>query len=167
MVYHGGIEKDKEGVDGWIVRMNKMGYKAYENLLTNLEKKQINDYFKAFLFNMDTGQINDGWLYQIRNSFTGKFLLPNSSFEKDFKAIQNIKAFILDDLNNWGMGKKSMLGDAKPKKVDDTFSDFIDDFIKDVNFPKESQNVEGAKMKLIAQLFNTISNKQQIEFFQK
>jgi len=163
-----GIEKDKEGITGWLNRMSVMEHKQYENTFSDLDKKQINAYFKAFLFNRESGQISDGWLYQIRNSFTGKFLLPNSSFDKDFSVIQKINPGVLldDEKSQWGMGK-TLFGKPSPKNADDSFNDFIDDFIKEENFPKESQNVEGAKMKLIAQLFNTISNKQQIESFLK
>ena len=153
---------------GWLNRMSFMKYKEYENTFSDLDKKQINAYFKAFLFNRESGQISDGWLYQIRNSFTGKFLLPNSSFDKDFSVIQKINPGVLldDEKSQWGMGKP-YFGKPSPKTAAESFNDFIDDFIKEENFPKESQNVEGAKMKLIAQLFNTISKKQQIESFQK
>jgi hypothetical protein len=158
-----GIKKDKEGMTGWINRMSLMKYTAYENVFSDLDKKQINDYFKAFLFNMDSGSVTDGWLYQIRNSFTGQFLLPNSSFDKDINVISKINPGVLlkDEKSQWGMGK-SMFGKPSPKDVAESFNDFVDEFIK-TQYDEETQNVEGAKMKLMAQLFNTISKKQQIE----
>ena len=148
--------------------MKNYKYTEYENQVSALDRKEINDFFKSFLFNMESGQIIDGWLYQIRNSFTGKFLLPNNSFDKDFSEIQKINPGVLlaDPVSQWGMGK-STFGKPSPKSVRDTFADFVKDFIDSKNFTKESQNVEGAKMRLIAQLFNTVSNKQQVETFQK
>jgi hypothetical protein len=162
-----GIDKDKEGLSGWLNRMKAMRYMEFENTFSDLDKKQINAYFKAFLFNKDSDLINDGWLYQIRNSFTGKFLLPNSSFDKDYIAIKKINPGILlnDEISQWGMGK-SLIGKPSPKDVGQTFNDFIDEFIKEENIKiEDSQNIEGAKMKLMAQLFKTISRKQQVELF--
>jgi hypothetical protein len=112
---------------------------------------------------MDSGAVTDGWLYQIRNSFTGQFLLPNSSFDKDINVISKINPGVLlkDEKSQWGMGK-SMFGKPSPKDVAESFNDFVDEFIK-TQYNEETQNVEGAKMKLMAQLFSTISKKQGIE----
>ena len=61
---------------------------------------------------------------------------------------------------------KSLIGKPSPKDVAQSFNDFIDEFIKEENIKiKDSQNIEGAKMKLMAQLFKTISQKQQVELF--
>lgn len=161
-----GIVKDKEGMTGWLNRMSLMKYKEYENTFSDLDKKQINAYFKAFLFNMESGQISEGWLYQIRNSFAGKFLLPNSSFDKDFSVIQKINPGVLleDEKSQWGM--TTSWGKPKPKDVEDSFHEFVGELIKPENQKiDDNQNVEGAKMKLMAQLFKTISKKQQIETF--
>ena len=160
-----GIVKDKEGISGWLNRMKAMKYLEFENTFSDLDKKQINAYFKAFLFNKDSGLINDGWLYQIRNSFTGKFLLPNSSFDKDYTIIEKINPGVLleDEKSQWGMSKPSF-GKPSPKDVAQSFNDFIDEFIKEENIKiEDSQNIEGAKMKLMAQLFKTISRKQKVE----
>ncbi len=162
-----GSDKDKEGLSGWLNRMKLMKYLEFENTFSDLDKKQINAYFKLFLFNKDSTLINDGWLYQIRNSFTGKFLLPNSSFDKDYTAIKKINPGVLldDEKSQWGMGKPAF-GKPSPKDVAQSFNDFIDEFIKEENIKiKDSQNIEGAKMKLMAQLFKTISQKQQVELF--
>ena len=115
---------------------------------------------------MESGQISEGWLYQIRNSFAGKFLLPNSSFDKDFSVIQKINPGVLleDEKSQWGM--TTSWGKPKPKDVEDSFHEFVGELIKPENQKiDDNQNVEGAKMKLMAQLFKTISKKQQIETF--
>ena len=69
LIYHQGID-NVEGMSGWIARMNKMKYNNYVNTIDEKFKKDLTDYFKAFLFNKDknTGTILSGWLYQIKNS---------------------------------------------------------------------------------------------------
>ena len=61
------------------------------------------------------------------------------------------------------MGKPAF-GKPSPKDVGATFHDFVDEFLKVAKIKiEDSQNIEGAKMKLMAQLFKTISRKQKVE----
>jgi hypothetical protein len=166
LIYHEGIAHNQEGMTGWITRMEKQGFKNYSNKLEASQLKDISDYFKKFLFQLDqNGNLIEGWLYQVRKSFNGKFLLPESSFGKDIPAIKGINPGVIlpDEKSQWGMGKGGfMSGKPTPKDVDVTFSEFITEFIKSENFPKEEQMAYSATTELMAQLYNTITVKQSV-----
>ena len=152
LVFHQGAD-NKEGMSGWIDRMVKMKYKEYENVIDDQSKKDITDYFKSFLFYKDSGNVNDGWLYQIKNSFNGHFILPNTAFARDWPSIVKINAgeLLEDDISRWGRRKDA--GECANK--------FIDEFIS-IQITPEQIPTGVPKEKLLAQLFNTITKLQNI-----
>jgi hypothetical protein len=155
LTYHQGAD-NVEGISGWLARMSWMKYKDYDGQIDELSKRDLTDYFKAFLFSKDKdGYILDGWLYQIKNSFNGKFLLPSSSFARDWKAINNIVpgALIEDEVSKWGKSP----GDCENK--------FVEEFIKQASkIKKDEQYPTGtSKEKLVAQLYNTITELQNVK----
>jgi hypothetical protein len=155
LTYHQGAD-NIEGISGWMARMSKMNHKDYEGQIDELSKRDLTDYFKSFLFSKDKdGYILDGWLYQIKNSFNGKFLLPSSSFARDWKAINNIAPgeLIEDQVSKWG------------KSQDSSANKFVDEFIKQAsNLKKDEQFPTGMpKEKLVAQLYNTITELQKVK----
>ena len=162
LAYHHGMEPNQEGITGWISRMKAQSFTMYDNLISNDEKKDINDYMKKFLFEKDeNGNISQGWLYQIKQSFVGNFLLPESSFPMDLNGIMAVNPGCLlpDDESKWGMSKGNGFISPKPKKVEDTFDDFINEFKEEKNF----ENLDGTgKEKLLAHMYNTIAVKQAI-----
>ena len=159
LIYHGGISMDKEGMTGWLVRMEEMKFLNYKDKITQKDRNEINDYCKKFLFSFDkNGKLVEGWLYQLRKSINGKFLLPATSFGQDISSIQKINpANILDDQKSqWGMGK-NLFGRPSPKEAADSFNDFVKEFINPDHAPKNTQYADSPKMELIAQLYNTIT----------
>jgi len=163
LAYHQGMGDGQEGITGWVTRMQKQGFNMYDNKISNDEKKDINDYMKKFLFETDgRGGINKGWLYQIKDSFAGHFLLPESSFPLDLNGIMAVNPGCLlpDDESKWGMSKGGMMGGPKPKNVADTFDDFIDEFKKEEHHADLSGKT--GKEDLIAHMYNTITVKQGI-----
>ena len=153
LVFHQGAD-NKEGMSGWIDRMVKMRYKEYENVIDDQSKKDITDYFKSFLFSKDSsGNIIDGWLYQIKNSFNGHFILPNTAFAREWSSIVKINAgeLLEDDISRWGRRKDA--GDCANK--------FVDEFIA-IQTSTEQYPTGVPKEKLLAQLFNTITKLQNI-----
>jgi hypothetical protein len=151
LTYHQGAQ-NSEGISGWMARMRHMKFLDYENQIDELSKRDLTDYFKTFLFSLNKeGYVQDGWLYQLRNSFNGKFLLPASSFARDFKAIEKINPGMLldDESSQWG----------KRNDASGCSNLFVEEFIKQASsLNKDEQYPTGvAKEKLIAQLFNTIT----------
>lgn len=147
LTYHKGAD-NVEGITGWLHRMSSMKYTDYENNVDELCKKDLTNYFKTFLFNKKDGKIEDGWLYQIKNSFNGKFLFPASAFAKEWGEIENINAgeILEDDKFQWGR-KKDAAGCSNK---------FVDEFIKQKDNINKS-NHGSSKQKLVAQLYNTIT----------
>jgi len=153
LVFHQGAE-NKEGMSGWIDRMVKMKYKEYENVIDEQSKKDITDYFKSFLFYKDSsGNVNDGWLYQIKNSFNGHFILPNTAFAREWSSIVKINAgeLLEDDISRWG----------RKKDAGECANRFVDEFIA-MQIKSEQVPTGVPKEKLLAQLFNTITKLQNI-----
>jgi len=152
LVYHEGVD-NKEGMSGWIDRMVGMGYKEYENVIDEQSKKDITDYFKSFLFYKESGNVIDGWLYQIKNSFNGLFILPNTAFAREWSSIEKINAgeLLEDEISRWG--RKKDAGDCARKFI----AEFITSTIKPEQIPTGVP-----KEKLLAQLFNTITKLQNI-----
>jgi hypothetical protein len=155
LTYHQGADNN-EGISGWLARMAKMNHKEYEGQIDELSKRDLTDYFKTFLFSKNKdGYILDGWLYQIKNTFNGKFLLPSSSFARDWKAINNIAPgeLIEDQSSKWG------------KTQDSCANKFVEEFIRQAsNLKKDEQYPSGSpKEKLVAQLYNTITELQKVK----
>ena len=96
----------------------------------------------------------NGWLYQIRDSFNGKFLLPDLAYAKQWSAIEKINAGTLlpDAENQWG----------KDKNADKCAQQFAKEFGNQKDSVKEGQGKE-TKERIIAQLFNTISSLQKLK----
>ncbi len=162
LVYHHGLD-NKEGMSGWIDRMKKMKYDYYEKAIDEQNKKDLTDYFKSFLFSKEDGKIIDGWLYQIKNSFNGHFLLPSSSFAKDWPSIKKINAGdLLDDEKSKWSSEKSLLGITKKLDPAGCSNKFVDELIK--SEVRDNQYPTGEpKEKLIAQLYNTITKLQALK----
>lgn len=162
LVYHNGAE-NKEGMSGWIDRMKEMGYKEYENAIDEQSKKDLTDYFKSFLFNKKDGEVIEGWLYQIKNSFNGHFLLPPSSFAKDWSVIIKINAgeLLEDEKSKWALDKY-LVGLTKKLDAEGCTQKFIKLF-KDSQVNQEQIPTGVPKEKLIAQLFNTITKLQDVK----
>jgi hypothetical protein len=156
LTYHQGAQ-NTEGISGWMARMKHMKYLDYENQIDEASKRDLTDYFKTFLFSLKDGYVLDGWLYQVKDSFNGKFLLPSTAFAKDWKLIQNINAgdLLEDDNSQWG------------KKKDTSFcsNKFVDEFINQkANIKIEQQVPTGSKKEqLIAQLYSTITKLQDVK----
>lgn len=153
LTYHQGAD-NKEGMSGWINRMSHMKFKDYENVISEQSKKDLTDYFKAFLFTKDvSSNINDGWLYQLKNSFNGYFLLPPIAFAKDWASINKINAgeLLEDDNSKWGRKMDS------GKCANEFIEKFIKVVVKDEQYPTGNP-----KEKLIGQLYNTITELQNV-----
>ena len=161
LVYQKGAD-NAEGITGWMDRMKSLGNSNYENLIDAQSKKDITDYFKTFLFHKEGNNVIDGWLYQIKNSFNGNFLLPPNAFAKDWASISKINAgeLLEDDISKWAIEKNAL---GMKKNLDD--ADLTDKFInqmKNIIIDTEQYPTGQAKEKLIAHLFKTITSLQNV-----
>ncbi|MBM3455288.1 MAG: hypothetical protein FJX80_09095 [Bacteroidetes bacterium] len=146
--------ENTEGISGWLQLAKQFGYDGYSEL-DSQSKLNITNYLKTFLFSLDkSGHVVNGWLYQIRDSFNGKFLLPDLAYAKQWSAIEKINAGTLlpDTENQWG----------KDKSADKCAQQFAKEFGNQKDSVKEGQGKE-TKERIIAQLFNTISTLQKLK----
>lgn len=154
LTFQKAAPENAEGISGWLQLAKQFGYDGY-NELDAQSKLNITNYLKTFLFSMDkSGHVVNGWLYQIRDSFNGKFLLPDLAYAKQWSAIEKINAGTLlpDAENQWG----------KDKNADKCAQQFAKEFGNQKDSVKEGQGKE-TKERIIAQLFNTISSLQKLK----
>ena len=154
LTFQKAAPENAEGISGWLQLAKQFGYDGY-NELDAQSKLNITNYLKTFLFSMDkSGHVVNGWLYQIRDSFNGKFLLPDLAYAKQWSAIEKINAGTLlpDAENQWG----------KDKNADTCAQQFAKEFGNQKDSVKEGQGKE-TKERIIAQLFNTISSLQKLK----
>jgi hypothetical protein len=153
LTFQKAAPENAEGISGWLQLAKQFGYDGYDELDAQ-SKLNITNYLKTFLFSMDkSGHVVNGWLYQIRDSFNGKFLLPDLAYAKQWSAIEKINAGTLlpDTENQWG----------KDKNADKCAQQFAKEFGNQKDSVKDGQGKE-TKERIIAQLFNTISSLQKI-----
>ena len=64
-------------------------------------------------------------VFQIKNSFNGHFILPNTAFAKDWGSILKINAgeLLEDDISRWGRRKDA--GECANKFVDELINDGV------------------------------------------
>jgi len=155
LTFHKSAQEGAEGITGWINLAKRFEKDVFDHL--DLQSKlNITNYFKIFLFSLNkSGDIIPGWLYQIKDSCQGKFLLPASSFANQYSQIEKINAgeLLPDEESKWGKGKNA--------------ADCAQIFAKEFGGKKDSVNQDEqggeAKEMLIAQLFNTISSLQKLQ----
>jgi len=156
LTFHKAAPENVEGITGWLTLAKQFGFDGYAELDAQ-SRLNITNYFKNFLLSMDkSGQVVNGWLYQIRDSFNGKFLLPSDAFAKTWPGIEKINAGVLlpDTENQWGKGKNS----------DKCAQEFAKEFGRQKDSVKDLQATKTVtKELLIAQLYNTISSLQGIQ----
>ena len=166
LVYHGGAGEKAEGITGWVDRAKSSRGQDGQQVANSYDeidshtKKLLNDYFKSFLFMVDsTGQISNGWLYQLKASFNGDFLLPESAFGSTWQQIKTINpgTILPDAPNQWGK-KKGPLGIFAKEPTDL----FVEEFIAQHGKSTDNQGNASAKERLIAQLYNTVTSLQKV-----
>ena len=162
LVFHKGANENTEGITGWIDRAKKSAEvgDAFDDL-DKSSKENINNYFKSFLFSLDAnGAVQDGWLYQVKSSFNGHFLLPEMAFGSNLQQIENINSgALLPDAKNQWANKKGPFGlfSKAPSDI------FVERFIEQRNSVEDAQGKKTvAKERLIAQLYNTVTTLQAV-----
>jgi hypothetical protein len=154
LTFHKAAPPEQEGITGWLNLAKQFGYDDYKDIDAQ-SKMNLTKFFKTFLFSLDKdGLVEPGWLYQIRDSFNGKFLLPSTSFAKEWKAIEKINAgeLLPDSQSQWG----------KKKDAKECAQTFAKEFGKQKGGIQDDQGVV-PKERLIAQLHNTISFLQNLQ----
>tara|TARA_B100000768_G_C11278107_1_gene376982 strand:+ start:870 stop:2504 length:1635 start_codon:yes stop_codon:yes gene_type:complete len=139
------------GHDGVNLLLKKIGevtdsYSALDQQYTSLLTK----YFRSFGYTIDKGAFNPGWLYQIKNSVTGKLILDSSAWTtvaKELKKLDAGELFTEKELH-W-----------KSKFIGGSYDPFISTLKDDDTLPEnnKNQNANVTHEKFIAHIYNSIN----------
>ena len=135
-----------DGVKGLLNRMTE-ATQAYTSLDTQFTEK-LNKYFHSFGYNIDNESFLAGWLYQIKSTFEGKFVMSDSAFTRNLKELRKLEPGNLFSESEYHWDK-TLMGD--------TFSPFIKLLKDEDTEPKADQNVTATNEKFIAHLYNAIN----------
>jgi hypothetical protein len=148
---NGGARGD-DGIGGFITRLDKQKITDY-NTITEQDKKEINEYFRAFGYSMPGEVFLPGWFYQVRSTVApGTFLFRNDAFTANPKELKGIDVGEFMEGHEWPGG-----GLMSASRYDNFVKKLVE--VK----PKPEQNVNDTKEKLMAHIFNAITASQGFE----
>jgi len=136
----------EDGVKGLLKRMTE-ATQAYTSLDSQFTEK-LTKYFHSFGYNIDNEKFLAGWLYQVKSTFEGKFVMDDSAFTRNLKELRKIEPgnLFTEQEYQWD---KTLMGD--------TFSPFIKLLKDEDTEPQPDQNVSATNEKFIAHLYNAIN----------
>ena len=136
----------EDGVKGLLNRMTE-ATQAYTSLDSQFTEK-LTKYFHSFGYNIDNEKFLAGWLYQVKSTFEGKFVMDDSAFTRNLKELRKIEPgnLFTEQEYQWD---KTLMGD--------TFSPFIKLLKDEDTEPQPDQNVSATNEKFIAHLYNAIN----------
>jgi|TARA_B100000035_G_scaffold315088_1_gene333846 hypothetical protein len=109
---------------------------------------KLTEYFRKFGYSIDGAEFVPGWLYQLRQSFNGKFVLDDKAFtsnQKELKKLEPGKLFSEKEYH-WD---STLMGD--------TYDPFVKTLKNDDTKPTENQNVQHKREKFVAHIYNAIN----------
>lgn len=138
------------GHDGTKLLLDRIGestsdYSSIEKQYTTL----LTEYFRMFGYTMDGSSFDAGWIYQLKSSFNGKFVLDDSAYTSNPKELKKLDAgkLFTEKENHWDSSFTS-----------GTYNSFIKTLKDDDTKPNiDRQNVETIQEKFIAQIYNAIN----------
>lgn len=135
------------GIKGFINRCQEQRLDQY-NTITDIECKEINEYFKLFAYSFNDTKFIPGWLYQVRGTVApGKFIFDSKAFVSNRNELKSIDvgAIFQDDKHHWSKGG--------------LFGSRYDSFVKKLinSGPKDEQKVNTTKEKFLAHIYNALT----------
>lgn len=141
------------GVHGFLNRLESqsiLDYKSIEEQYT----VDLNKYLQYFGYTIDNNTFIPGWLYQLKSTISGKFILDDKAFTRNLK-----------ELDKFDAGK---IFSEKDYHWDTTlFGNSYDPFVKtlldkDTEPKVEEQKVSNTNEKFLAHVYNAIKKSQKI-----
>ena len=103
----GGGAFSDNGIESFLVSLSKKQIFTYESI-PKTYKDDLNEFMKSFGYNFDGNVLIPGWIYQIKGSVPGRFILEEHAYtksEKDLEKIE-IETFLGDKEHHWDRPKK-------------------------------------------------------------
>lgn len=151
-----GATGSNDGVKAFLSVMKAGKIDKYDSITDDFTKK-LNQFLREFGYSLDSQNgFKKGWIYQIKNSFNGKFVLDNSSFVMNPKSLGgrfNFGKLYPDDHElNWKDG--SVFGE---KKGSDWSNDVVEE-IKKVSPSPETQILNNTEETFIAHIYTALTS---------
>ena len=116
------------GIDSLLVRFKKMNIQSYESI-QKVYKDDLNDFIKSFGYYFDGTEFVPGWIYQIKSSVSGNFILEDHAYtksEKDLEKIE-IETLLADKEHHWKTPRGPLIGSTKNDDRWDWFTKLLSD----------------------------------------
>lgn len=142
------------GTKGLLNRFAQQNIHDYDGI-TNNQAKDLDHYFKDYFgysFDVD-GNMQKGWIYQIKDSIPGRFIFIGEAFKDQQKDMKSISCGHLfeEEKHNWS--KLSGFFSKKDNSVDVLIKNLGDGRTQ----PTSGQNVQTTKEKFLAHIYNAIT----------
>jgi len=142
------------GTKGLLNRFAQQNIHDYDGI-TNNQAKDLDNYFKDYFgysFDVD-GNMQKGWIYQIKDSIPGRFIFIDEAFKEQQKDMKSISCGHLfeEEKHNWS--KLSGFFSKKDNSVDVLVKNLGDEKTR----PTSEQNVQTTKEKFLAHIYNAIT----------
>lgn len=142
------------GTKGLLNRFAQQNIHDYDGI-TNNQAKDLDNYFRDYFgysFGVD-GNMEKGWIYQIKDSVPGRFIFIDEAFKEQQKDMKSISCGHLfeEEQHNW-----SKLSGFFSKK-DNSVDVLIKNLGEEKTRPTSEQNVQTTKEKFLAHIYNAIT----------
>ena len=142
------------GTKGLLNRFAQQNIHDYDGI-TNNQAKDLDNYFRDYFgysFDVD-GNMQKGWIYQIKDSVPGRFIFIDEAFKEQQKDMKSISCGHLfeEEKHNWS--KLSGFFSKKDNSVDVLIKNLGDEKTR----PTSEQNVQTTKEKFLAHIYNAIT----------
>ena len=147
-------DAEGSGTKGLLNRFSQQNIHDYDSI-TNNQAKNLDEYFRDYFgyhFGIE-GNMQKGWIYQIKESVPGRFIFVDEAFREQQKEMKNISCGHLfeDEKHNWS--KLSGIFSKKDNSVDVLIKNIGEEKTK----PTTEQNVQTTKEKFLAHIHNAIT----------
>ena len=156
---HLALSKNKgargdNGVKGFLNQLKSQNIHHY-NSLEDQYTSELNDYLKQFGYSIDQNAFVPGWLYQVRSTVPGKFVLDDKTYTHNLNELEKFDAgMIFTEKDYHWTGAGSFLGDS--------YNTFVKELLEVETEPKEEQHCSGTNEKFLAHIYNAIRDSQKI-----
>lgn len=148
LISHNGMVPDSDGIHMWLEHIRKANQSFPGNDVTIDFKLDLTTYFRDFLHSNNPDK--KSWLYQLKNSFSGKFLFPEEAFQNLTELNPGFHLFE-DDAGKWAY-HRNILGSIKPDSQNVAYDKFVREFVR--SFDENNIRNFGSE-ELMARIFRT------------
>jgi len=142
-----------DGVKGLLNRFESQKIKDYSSIEEQYTQ-DLNRYLEYFGYNIDNHAFIPGWLYQLKSTVSGKFILDDKAYTRNVKELEKLDAGKLFSEKEYHW---------KTKYFGNSYDPFVTTLLDEDTKPKvEEQKVSETNEKFLAHVYNAIKKSQKI-----